>query len=377
VTDTVYDLGQAVTPCRLEACDPRTPYRVNGGEVRFLTFETEQGEDLDGNGTIGGLVLQSFDVCTGVVTVIGRVDPDSASDPLAIVDQSQVFSTTAGRCALEPAVACAETSDCPEGTFCNPLTARCTLNAPGTCGSTDDCPPSATCVAQRVTVGAPVRDLDDDGVADELDNCPSTPNPLQTDGDGDGAGDACDAAMGCPGTPLAGCRSPVAPLASLLTVKETIPDTKDKLVWKWAKGAATTHAEFGDPLATDAYRLCIYGGASALLLEATLPPGGTCAGKPCWKRLGSTAQPKGYQYANKTGAVAGVTGLKLGPGPDGKAKITLTAKGSALVPPPTPVTFPVRVQLSAAGECWETTYAAADAPKNVLGQLKAKAPAGP
>jgi Tol biopolymer transport system component len=67
-TDTLIDVGQAITPCRLEACDPRTPYRVNGGEVRFLTFEMDQDEDLDGNGSIGGLVLQSFDVCTGVTT---------------------------------------------------------------------------------------------------------------------------------------------------------------------------------------------------------------------------------------------------------------------------------------------------------------------
>ena len=41
------ETGQAVTPCRLEACDPRTPYRVNGGEVRFLTFESDQNSDLD------------------------------------------------------------------------------------------------------------------------------------------------------------------------------------------------------------------------------------------------------------------------------------------------------------------------------------------
>lgn len=35
-------------------------------------------------------------------------------------------------------------------------------------------------------------DGDDDGAADDVDNCPTTPNPEQTDGDEDGFGDACD-----------------------------------------------------------------------------------------------------------------------------------------------------------------------------------------
>nr|WP_246283216.1 glycosyl hydrolase family 18 protein [Marinifaba aquimaris] len=34
--------------------------------------------------------------------------------------------------------------------------------------------------------------MDNDGVADEIDNCPNTPNPDQADSDGDGIGDACD-----------------------------------------------------------------------------------------------------------------------------------------------------------------------------------------
>jgi hypothetical protein len=42
------------------------------------------------------------------------------------------------------------------------------------------------------------NDRDGDGKGDVCDNCPETPNPEQEDGDGDGVGDICD---GCPGIP--------------------------------------------------------------------------------------------------------------------------------------------------------------------------------
>jgi len=57
--------------------------------------------------------------------------------------------------------------------------------------------PDLFCSAFRIEVTHNV-DTDGDGVADSLDNCPSTPNPNQADTDGDGRGDACD---NCPSTP--------------------------------------------------------------------------------------------------------------------------------------------------------------------------------
>ncbi|RME57036.1 MAG: hypothetical protein D6795_00205, partial [Deltaproteobacteria bacterium] len=52
-------------------------------------------------------------------------------------------------------------------------------------------------LAALLTIGAsadqcPFADPDGDGIQNYLDNCPETPNPEQTDEDGDRIGDACD-----------------------------------------------------------------------------------------------------------------------------------------------------------------------------------------
>ena len=94
---------------------------------------------------------------------------------------------------------------------------------------------------------------------------------------------------------------------------------------------------------------------------------------PCWKRLGSTSQPKGFSFADKA-ATSGVASAKLVPAP--KARLQVKGKGSQLAPPALGLTLPVTVQLvigdGTAATCWETVYTAVQ--KNGPTVLKAKGP---
>ena len=63
----------------------------------------------------------------------------------------------------------------------------------------------------------------------------------------------------------------------------------------------------------------------------------------------------------------------LQPGADGRATITLKARGPRLVAPPLPLTLPLRVQLWAdGGACWEARYDTAGVTRNDVGGFTAK-----
>ena len=148
---------------------------------------------------------------------------------------------------------------------------------------------------------------------------------------GDGCSATCQIEFICSPTPLVDCRRPFVPGKASFQLKDKTPDTSDVLGWKWLKGLRTTVADFGNPITTTDYLLCVYD-AGVLKLSALAPAAGVCHGKPCWKATG----PKGFKYKDKDASPDGITLILLKEGTDGKAKILVKGKGTNLQMPTLP-----------------------------------------
>ncbi len=161
----------------------------------------------------------------------------------------------------------------------------------------------------------------------------------------------------CAATPVAGCRKPSQPGKAAFQITNATGKPKDHITWQWLKGQATSVADFGDPLNTTSYALCIYdatGGVPALVANVIAPAGGFCAGKPCWKTAGGKVV-KGYQYKSSSGLLK----IALTSGDTGTAKITVANAASNLLLPAAPLHQDpmVTVQLvNSDGVCWDADY---------------------
>jgi hypothetical protein len=160
----------------------------------------------------------------------------------------------------------------------------------------------------------------------------------------------------CGSAPEAGCRTPAIGLKAFLYLKDdATDDSKDKLIWKWIKGSATSKIpDFGTPLSSTSYLLCLYD-ATGLLSSAVAPPGGICnvaRPGPCWQEKTTS-----FKYKDKDLTPEGLLQVLLKEGEVEKAKIIVIGKGLNLDMPTMPLTQPVTVQIkNTEGVCWEAKY---------------------
>ena len=184
--------------------------------------------------------------------------------------------------------------------------------------------------------------------------CPDDANPCTTS--------TCDGAGSCGQLPT-GCKA--AGKSLLMLRNDATDDSKDKLTFKWLKGAATTPAELGSPESSTDYTLCLYAGSSSATV--TIPAGSN------WSPLGTTGFK--YKEPSGTGAPAGARRAVLKSGAAGKAKALVKGKGVNLPDSLVPMLpLPVTAQLvnDDTSACFEAVYDTADVIENDAGQFKAR-----
>jgi hypothetical protein len=174
--------------------------------------------------------------------------------------------------------------------------------------------------------------------------------------------DSCDPQLGCQHTSdVRSCRSAQA---TQLLIKDGATASKDKSLWKWAKGEATALSDFGTPTTTTTYyTLCVFAGSTAAIVGET----GFSAQAQNWSAL----DQRGFKYKDPGGAISNMTLLS---GPAGKARIIANGKGAAVTLTPPPYPLPVTVQLtnSNTNACWSSTFDVSDVKRNVTDTFHAR-----
>ncbi len=153
-TSLLCNSHQTVTPCFLEACDPRVPYRVLANTVTFLTFEADQAEDLNGDGDTDDLVLQAFNVAMaesaglcgpGTRGAMARARTEVGPGGVQAGLVTTLAAATAGVC-TNTGAACATSANCAGGA-CFVPPGGCILDLGTTCDPTfrNACAPGQFC----------------------------------------------------------------------------------------------------------------------------------------------------------------------------------------------------------------------------------------
>ena len=210
----------------------------------------------------------------------------------------------------------------------------------------------------RGPIGIVTRDMNGDGCPDIVTaNWRSaTVSVLITSG--------CAPSPPCAPTARPDCRSAEK---SMFRLKEPMDSARNKLAWKWLKGAATTPSEFADPILSTGYGLCVYAGSAASLIAQAFIP----ASAAKWHHAGT-----GYVYQDPSATADGVAFARLKGGALGKAKALIVGKGSNVLHAALPVVAPLTVQLVNGdnGVCWGAMYDGPQVANDKPGQVTATAP---
>jgi len=151
----------------------------------------------------------------------------------------------------------------------------------------------------------------------------------------------------CAPGPSSSCRHPAHGNSSPLGLTEQASGNGDRLTWKWKPGA-TAKSDFGDPLTSTDYQLCIYDAAGRTVAHASAPAGGGCGERPCW-----SASATKFSYRRRD------LRLTLRANGAGKAAIAVRGRGLLLDLAALPADQPLTVQLkNSDGICWEAVYSA-------------------
>ena len=373
--------GSTVTCTPLDQCHV-------AGECNPMTGVCSDPPKAAGESCSDGSACTQVDQCDGGGTCVGGTPITCAASDQC--HDAGVCDAMTGICSDPPKTAGAPCDDgdaCTQTDACNGGGA-CVGGNPVICTPSDQCHLAGTCDTQTGVCSdpaapdaTPCSDGNECTLSDVCINGACVSGSSITCGnmtveagcgedcDNGGAGD-CDAECHfiCGPAPAAGCRAPVVSAKAKLVIKDKTPDKQDRLNWKWLKGLATNKANFGTPLTSTGYTLCVWDESANAqpILRAEIPAGGTCGTKPCWKETAT-----GFKYKDKALDPDGIQVVVLKSGPGGKAKIILKGKADNLPLPTLPLSPTVTVQLKNDAICWEAVYGTAT--KNDAAQFKAKA----
>lgn len=167
----------------------------------------------------------------------------------------------------------------------------------------------------------------------------------------------------CPATPRTDCR---AARKSVLVLRQGATPARNRLTWKWIRGAALAPSDLPSPMGSAGYALCLYSGAGQALIAAAQLPAGSS-----WNALPA----KGYRYRDTPESAGGLQKALLRSGADGKSKGFAKGKGSHLVLPPLGnLPLPLAAQLLSpqGGACLGSLFDAGAVISNDARRFKAK-----